>query len=101
MLKIQILCFCLLLIGCFSSLDCIGKDCSVEEDSPEPIQISEAIPLVDQEIRRIYWYFLRNSKIVYQVNLDTPEEFLLFFIYRNVLGTFLAIAVFDKADKTS
>ena len=39
----------------------------------------------------MYWYYLRGSRRLFQANLDTPDRFVHFFIYRNRIGTFLAI----------
>lgn len=43
----------------------------------------------------MYWYYLRNADIIYQGNVIAPENFIQFFIYRNFIGTFLAIGTWD------
>ena len=42
-------------------------------------------------MRRVYWYYLRGARRLFQANIDTPERFVNFFIHRNRIGTFLAI----------
>lgn len=44
---------------------------------------------------------MRRANLVYQANIDTQERFLLFFIYRNIVGTFLCIASWNHDDQTS
>ena len=39
--------------------------------------------------------------MVYQANVDTPDRFLLFFVYRNIVGTFLCIASWNKPEEVS
>lgn len=82
---------------------CWGEDCTyaLKGNSAEVPPISDIIPQVDREVRRIYWYYLRNAQLLYQANIDTPERFLLFFIYRNIVGTFLTIASWDKQSQVS
>lgn len=63
------------------------------------MEIPDAIKVVDAELRRVYWYYLRKSLLVYQANIDTPERFIHFYIYRNIVGTFLGIASWVKADQ--
>ena len=46
---------------------------------------------IDVELKRMYWYYLRGSRRLFQANLDTPDRYVHFFIYRNRIGTFLAI----------
>ena len=60
------------------------------------IQISEAALLVDREARRLYWYYLRGADMLYESNFNTKDRFLFFFIYRNIVGTFLCISSWDK-----
>ena len=52
-------------------------------------------------MRRVYWYYLRKANLLYQANIDTPERFINFFIYRNVVGTFLVIASWTKETQES
>lgn len=44
---------------------------------------------------------MRRAYLVYQANLEVPERFIHFFIYRNVVGTFLVIASWDKSTQSS
>ena len=77
---------------------CWGEDCQFNaQGNPDaPADITEIVPIVDTEIRRAYWYYLRGARLLYQANIDTPQRFLNFFIYRNVVGTFLVIASWNK-----
>lgn len=59
------------------------------------------MPILDKEVRRVYWYYLRSAVLLYQANIDTPERFISFFIYRNTVGTFLCIASWYKSTQTS
>ena len=81
--------------------DCFGQDCAFEAkgDPDEELNVATIIPIVDKEIRRSYWYYLRRANLVYQANLELPERFIHFFIYRNIVGTFLVIASWDKKNQ--
>ena len=85
------------------SADCFGEDCAykspiVEIENPT---ISDLVPGINKEIRRAYWYFLEDANMLYQGNVDSPTRFLFFFIYRNIVGTFLTIASWDKTTRVS
>jgi hypothetical protein len=58
-------------------------------------------PSVDKYLRETYWYYLRGATIFYQSNVNTKQSFLYFVIYRNIVGTFLVITTWDKADQTT
>lgn len=65
------------------------------------ITLSLVFPSVDKYLRETYWYYLRGADIFYQANVNTKESFLYFIIYRNIVGTFLVITTWDKADQTT
>lgn len=52
-------------------------------------------------MKRAYWYYLRGARRLFQANIDTPERFLHFFIYRNIVGTFLAIGSWHHETQVS
>lgn len=52
-------------------------------------------------MRRVYWYYLRGARRLFQANIDTPNRFIHFFIYRNIVGTFLAIGSWDHDTQIS
>jgi hypothetical protein len=68
--------------------------------SGESFTLNEVFPTVDKYLRATYWYYLRAAGIVYQANVDTLKTFLFFTIYRNIVGTFLVISTWDKAEQT-
>lgn len=78
---------------------CWGEDCTfnAKGDPEAKADIVEAVSKVDVEMRRVYWYYLRGSRRLFQANLDTPERFIHFFIFRNIVGTFLGIGSWDHA----
>ena len=82
---------------------CWGEDCAFNAagNPDEPADITEIVPTIDTEVRRAYWYYLRGARLLYQANIDTPERFLNFFIYRNVVGTFLVIASWNKESQAA
>ena len=82
---------------------CWGADSAYNAagNADEQASIVDIVPATDKEVRRVYWYYLRKANLLYQANIDTPERFINFFIYRNVVGTFLVIASWDKATQAS
>ena len=93
----------LALIGLACAGDCFGEDCtySAKGDPEKELTIAEIIPIVDKEVRRVYWYYLRRARLTYQANIEIPERSIHFFIYRNIVGTFLMIASWNKASQES
>ena len=73
----------------------VANDASCKDENCLP-SMSEMAEKVDHETRRLYWYFLRGSDMLYQSNFDTENRYLYFFIYRNIVGTFLCIASWHK-----
>ena len=80
---------------------CWGADCAFKAGGAAEKQadITEIVPAIDKEVRRAYWYYLRGANLLYQANIDVAERFINFFIYRNVVGTFLVIGSWDKASQ--
>lgn len=80
---------------------CWGADCAFKAGGAADRQadITEIVPAIDKEVRRAYWYYLRGANLLYQANIDVEERFINFFIYRNVVGTFLVIGSWDKAEQ--
>ena len=76
---------------------CWGEDCTydVKGDPVSKATILEAVETIDKELRRVYWYYLRGARRLFQANIDTPERFIHFYIYRNLVGTFLGISSWD------
>jgi hypothetical protein len=77
---------------------CWGKDCAYKSPETELANptLNDLRQPIDNEIRRAYWYYLFGANILYQGYGDVPERYLFIFIYRNLMGTFLAIASWDK-----
>lgn len=74
--------------------DCFGEECSHQPIGPrsnpdDHVGISRDI---EMELRRQFWYYLRDSTLIYQANLEIPSRLILFYFHRNILGTFLTIA---------
>lgn len=63
------------------------------------VTLFDVFPQVDSLLRSEYWYYLRNANILYEASIDSPAHFLYFTIYRNIVGTFLVITTWTKADQ--
>ena len=63
--------------------------------------LSDIVPKVHEEIMRVYWYYLTDASVLFQGNVDLPSKFLMFYIYRNIVGTFLTIVSWEKETKES
>ena len=85
------------------SNDCFGEDCAHRTPtfSTEHPSLEDIVNGLDKEIRRSYWYYLRGANIIYEANVDTPNRYIIFFFYRNGVGTFLTIASWDKGKSIS
>ena len=72
----------------------------VEKEEEEEIGIADIVPIINKEVRRVYWYYLRKAHLIFQANLDiSAKRVVSFFIYRNIVGTFLVITTFDAEIK--
>ena len=54
----------------------------------DPVEVSNQI---EAELRRQYWYYLRDSSLIYQANLNMPGRLMIFYFHRNIVGTFFTI----------
>lgn len=86
-----------------AEVPCWGEDCTFDAkgDPNQKADIVEAVKVVDTEMRRVYWYYLRGSRRLFQANIDTPTRFVHFFIFRNIVGTFLGIGSWDHATQVA
>lgn len=57
--------------------------------------------MIDRETRQNFWYYLRKAKIVFQASIETPERYIHFFIYRNIVGTFLVISSWERSSQVA
>lgn len=77
---------------------CYGTDCAFKTGGSvtQQADLSTVVPAIDKQVRRAYWYYLRGANLLFQANIDVPERFISFFIYRNIVGTFLVIGSWNK-----
>lgn len=73
--------------------DCFGSDCKhrspvLEMKPVDPIQVGRQI---EAELRKQYWYYLKDSTLIYQANLNMPHKLMIFYFHRNIVGTFFTI----------
>lgn len=64
------------------------------------VTLFDVFPAVDTLLKNEYWYYLRNANTLYQAGVDSPSEYLIFTIYRNIVGTFLVITTWNKTTQT-
>lgn len=102
MSKLVIFAFALLVVCSLASGSQNPKVATpVQVASGSDITLSVVFPNVDKYLRDTYWYYLRGADIFYQANVNTKESFLYFVIYRNIVGTFLVISTWNKAEQTT
>jgi len=63
------------------------------------ITLFDVWPVVDNLLKTEYWYYLRGANTLYEASVDSPAHYLYFTIYRNIVGTFLVITTWTKADQ--
>lgn len=81
------------------SCDCFGVDCKVNLQQKTKYTLSEIVDAIDNEIRRVYWYYLNGAILIFQTNVDLlGTETMHYFIYRNRQGTFLVVVSKKKAN---
>ena len=68
-------------------------------EGAESITLFDVRPHVDELLKTEYWYYLRNAHTLYEASVDSPNHYLFFTIYRNIVGTFLVITTWTKADQ--
>lgn len=98
-MKIQLALVILGAIVCTTmSQECLfGKCDNSAAVTPETKKVVEDSEL---EIRKWFWFYLRGSRLVYSTIIDLPDQILMFFIHRNIVGTFQTVSGFDKAERT-
>ena len=60
------------------------------------ITLFDVWPKMDSLLKTEYWYYLRNAHTLYEASVDSPNKYLYFTIYRNIVGTFLVITTWHK-----
>ena len=61
------------------------------------VTLFDVWPAVHSLLKTQYWYYLRGADTLYEASVDSPNKFLYFTIYRNIVGTFLVISTWTKA----
>ena len=61
------------------------------------VTLFDVWPAIDSLLKTQYWYYLRGANTLYEASVDSPNRFLYFTIYRNIVGTFLVITTWNKA----
>ena len=46
---------------------------------------------IEAELRRQYWYYLKNSELIKELKFNTNERLITYYFHRNDLGTFFSI----------
>jgi hypothetical protein len=101
----QVLVFCVILLSSFVFSATINQNplypTPVTVEASKKISFGDVWPKIDSLLKEKYWYYLRSASIVYQANINTVSEFMFFTIYRNIVGTFLVIASWEKTAQTT
>lgn len=75
---------------------CFGEECKhISVDVAEPVDPVRLTTLIEQEVKRQYWYYLRDANLLYQANLNLPGRLIIFYFHRNIVGTFFTIASYN------
>jgi hypothetical protein len=69
-----------------------------EEKSIDKIDIDEKTKILDDHIRKTYWYYLLEAALVHTESIQTTKRLYVVLTYINIVGTFLVIASCDAAD---
>lgn len=51
---------------------------------------------IDPALRSIYWYYLTKATLLYRASLRTGDKYIFLSIYRNIVGTFLAVTRWEN-----
>jgi len=87
-------------LACAADKQHIFYDLPVEKaEGKSEVTLFEVSPQVDKLLKKEYWYYLRNAMTLYEASVDSPSRILFFTIYRNIVGTFLVISTWGKADQ--
>ncbi len=63
----------------------------------KPLDSSNVYTYVDGALKEKYWYYLTKAELLYLSTLDRGNSSYMFLaIYRNIVGTFLAITTWTK-----
>jgi hypothetical protein len=57
-----------------------------------PVSRSATATVIDAQIRGTYWYYLPGAFLTYVAHIDSEEGCLYLHLYKNYVGTFLAIS---------
>lgn len=101
MSKLVIFAFALLLVCSLANQQNPKVPTPVKVAPGAEITFHVVFPAVDKFLKETYWYYLRGADNFYQSSVNTKESFLFFVIYRNIVGTFLVITTWDKAEQTT
>lgn len=64
----------------------------------KPVSRSVTATVIDAQIRATYWYYLPGAFLTYVAHIDSQNGCLYLHLYKNYVGTFLAIS--NYADLT-
>lgn len=101
MLKIlAVLVLCLSLTMCE---ECFGEECAHRSVVPttDPADPVEVARLIEDELRRQYWYYLRDSVLLYEKSFEIPGRRMFYYFHRNIVGTFFTICSWNIEGKFS
>ena len=75
------------------SYDCTTEECSYKNPPSTLSLVSEPqiIRTIENELRRQFWYYLKDSEVIEQLKFSTNERLIIYYFHRNNLGTFLTI----------
>ena len=94
-MKVQVLlAIVALCITLSSSQECLDGVCQrisdLSAENPKIVKDSE------DQIRQWFWYYLRGARLLYATVIDSSSETYMFFIHRNIVGTFQTVSAVDK-----
>ena len=56
-------------------------------------------PYIDHGLKEKYWYYLTRACLLYLTSVERADDFQYLAIYRNLVGTFLAITTWNKENE--
>lgn len=65
-----------------------------------PISRSSTATVIDAQIRATYWYYLPGAYLTYVAHIDSSDGCLYLHLYKNYIGTFLAISNYLDLDNS-
>ena len=69
-----------------------------EEKGPEIVDIDAKTKVVDEYIRKTYWYYLLRAELIHVESIRTTQRTYVVLTYVNIVGTFLVIGSCDADD---